>query len=234
MYCHKKILGFIPARGGSKGIPDKNIYPTAGKPLIAWTIESAKKSAYLDDVYVSTNDESIAQVSSFFGAHVIERPNELATDSATTISAVMHAIKVLKEQGKEYDYIMILQPTCPLRTAEQIDACIRQAVDNNQESVVSVHAITHYPFLIRHIDQDETGSRLNRILPFSSTIRRQDAPIPYYVDGVLYLHKTSILSANTSLNDATHGFVIDSATSMDINTLDELLACEKQLNTLSK
>ena len=230
MYKNKKILGFIPARGGSKGIPGKNIYPTAGKPLIAWTIESAKKSEFLDDVYVSTNDEHIAQVSSFFGAHIIERPDALATDTSRTIDALMHTINTLKEQEKTYDYAMILQPTCPLRTSTQIDACICQAVDNNQESVVSVHPIPHYPFLIRHIENIENGSALNRILPFSSTIRRQDAPIPYYVDGVLYLHKTDILTPDTSLNDAQYGFVIEEATSMDINTLEELLSCEKKLS----
>lgn len=233
MYQNKKILGFIPARGGSKGIPGKNIYPTAGKPLIAWTIETAKKSLYLDDLYVSTNDENIAQVSSFFGAHIIERPADLSTDASRTIDALIHAIKTLKEQRKTYDYVMILQPTCPLRTSSQIDHCICQAIDNNQDSVVSVHPISHYPFLIRHIENTENGPSLNRILPFSSTIRRQDAPIPYYVDGVLYLHKTDILTPDTSLNDAQYGFVIDEATSMDINTLDELLSCEKKLSEIS-
>ncbi|CEO88250.1 acylneuraminate cytidylyltransferase family protein [Syntrophaceticus schinkii] len=126
MYKGKKILGLIPARGGSKGLPGKNIKPLCGKPLIAWAIEQGLASKYLDKVIVSTDDEEIAKVSRSFGAEVpFMRPGELATDAAKTIDVVVHALEFLKQRGGlEFDYLALLEPTSPLRKNGDIDKSI--------------------------------------------------------------------------------------------------------------
>ena len=123
VYKNKKILGVITARGGSKGIPRKNIKELNGKPLIAYTIESAKDSNYLTRCIVSTDDEELLKSTKQHSADVpFIRPAELAQDKSTSMEVVQHALKWLKENnGEEYDYLMILQPTSPLRTSEDID-----------------------------------------------------------------------------------------------------------------
>ena len=124
MYKGKNILGLIPARGGSKGLPRKNIIPLLGKPLIAWTIEQALASKYLDRVVVSTDDNEIAEISKKYGAEVpFIRPKELAEDNAKGIDVVLHAIDWLKENDKQkqYDLIMLIQPVSPLSAKEGIN-----------------------------------------------------------------------------------------------------------------
>jgi len=123
----KRVIGIIPARGGSKGIPGKNIRPVAGKPLIVWSIESAKKSVFLDHVIVSTDNERIAEISEHAGAGVpFVRPAELATDTARSVDVLLHAADWFAERGQRYDIIVCLQPTSPLRTAMDIDNALRR------------------------------------------------------------------------------------------------------------
>ena len=132
----KSVLAVIPARGGSKGLPRKNIKDLAGKPLIAWSIDAAKKSKYIDRCIVSTDDKSVAETSKQHGSIVpFMRPPELATDDANSNDVILHALEML---GDPYDIVMLLQPTSPLRKSEDIDHALEFVQGNNVPTVVSV------------------------------------------------------------------------------------------------
>ena len=122
MYNNKKILAIIPARGGSKGLPGKNIKPLCGKPLIGWSIEQAQASEYIDEIFVSTDSSEIAAVAESFGVKVpFLRPSELATDTSPSSAFVLHTINYYRSKGHEFDYILLLEPTSPLRKKGDID-----------------------------------------------------------------------------------------------------------------
>ena len=140
-----KIIAIIPARGGSKGIIDKNIKPLHGKPLICYTIEEALKSKYLDWVYVSTDSLSIAKTSNTCGARIIERPNELAADDSPTNDTIHHAMDIIKCEY-EPDVVILLQPTSPLRNANDIDDAIELFLTNDCNSLISVCKAEHSPY----------------------------------------------------------------------------------------
>lgn len=204
MYNGKKILGLIPARGGSKGIPNKNIVDVAGKPLIAYTIEAATASKYLDNVVVTTDSEIIATVSREYGASVpFLRPPYLSTDESKTIEAVIHALHTLKEQ---FDYLVLLQPTHPLRKTKHIDEAIEQLINSNQTSLVSVSKVIEHPILMRTIDHQ---GNLHSLLRQNSTVRRQDFQDIYIVDGSIYINKINELSNETSLNDNILSYIME-------------------------
>ena len=141
MYTNKKFLAIIPARGGSKRLPRKNVLDLCGKPLIAYTIEAALKSKYIDKVIVSSDDEEILNISSNFGADIIKRPIDLANDTATTIDAIKHTI----DNFENYDYIVLLQPTSPLRNEKHIDEAIELLEKKKADAVVSVCEMEHSP-----------------------------------------------------------------------------------------
>ena len=141
MIYNKKILAVIPARGGSKGLPDKNILPLFEKPLISWTIEAALKSKYIDRCIVSTDSDAIAVIANRFGAEVpyLRRKN-LAEDESSTDDVLIHVIKSLKE---EFDILILLQPTSPLRTERDIDGALNNFLDKEAEALVSVVKKSH-------------------------------------------------------------------------------------------
>ena len=135
MYKNKTILGIIPARGGSKGLPGKNILDIAGKPLIVWTIERAINSKYLDRVIVSTDDSEIAEISKKYGAEVpFTRPEELAEDTTPMMDVIFHALDFFKSKNMAFDYIALFEPTSPLRKINDIDNAIKQLIDNEEYS----------------------------------------------------------------------------------------------------
>ena len=219
MYEGKKILAIIPARGGSKGIPHKNIINLCGKPLIAYTIEAAKKSMYVDTVLVSTDDIEIQSVSEQYGAMVpFLRDAMIATDKATTISVVVDAVQRLSMNGENYDVVILLQPTSPLRTTEEIDVAIDVFFQNDMQGVVSVNAVETSPFLLRTIE----GHRLQRIISESSTIRRQDMPTYYEVNGAIYINHIREIDENLSFNDNPIPYIMNREHSVDIDTWDDL------------
>ena len=231
MYKRKKVLALIPARGGSRGIPEKNIYPINGVPLILYTINTGSKSEFLDGLYCSTDDAKIAQVAESSGkCKIIPRPTELATDTSKTIDSVRHALRFLDEKGEHYDYVMILQPTSPLRTSEQIDGIIRYVVDNDLPSCVSISELPYLPVLMRYVNKTENGVlNLENLIEGCGTCRRQDSRKNYYVDGVLYLYKTSLVldeKADISLNDSPYGYEISLDSALDINEKGDIPLCE--------
>lgn len=164
-----KVLGITPARGGSKGIPRKNIKVIAGKPLIAWTIESAKESKMLDRYVVSTEDEEIAQVVREYGADVLSRPSALATDEATTFSVLQHAINEIP-----CDTVVLLQATSPIRRQGLIDECIKEFKDNDYDSLAT-------GFICDYIEYGK------------NYLRRQDIQGFFYDDGNVYVIKADII-----------------------------------------
>ncbi len=136
-----EILGVIPARGGSKGVPRKNVRPVAGKPLLAWTIEASAKSARLTRFVVSTEDDEIAKVSEVHGAAVLRRPTELATDEASTLSVVQHVLEQLPA-----DIVVVLNPTSPIRREGLIDRCIERFLAADADSLGTVHKDYSYEY----------------------------------------------------------------------------------------
>lgn len=219
MYQNKKVLAIIPARGGSKGIPHKNIINLCGKPLIAYTIEAANQSTYIDTVIVSTDDVDIQRISEQYGALVpFLREAKIASDEATTISVVVDAVKRLEVNGEKFDVVILLQPTSPLRTTEEIDVAIDIFFQNNMQGIVSVNVAEVSPFLLRTIE----GSQLQRIISKNSTIRRQDMPTYYEVNGAIYINAISDIKESLSFNDNPIPYIMSCEHSIDIDTWDDL------------
>ncbi|MDQ0415657.1 acylneuraminate cytidylyltransferase family protein [Mesobacillus stamsii] len=220
MYRDKSFIGIVPARAGSKGIPNKNIININGKPLIQYTIEEAKTSMYLDEILVSTDSHKIAEISKKCGANVpFLRPVELADDTAKTIDVIIHALEELNCLGKSYDYIVLLQPTQPLRKGWHIDDAIKKIIDDKHDDLVSVSEVSEHPILFRTIDQ--TG-RLHNLLNVESTVRRQEFTKYYKVNGAIYINNIRKLSSNTSLNDNTLAYIMDKEYDLDIDEPNDI------------
>lgn len=209
-----KVLALIPARGGSKGIPGKNTKELMGKPLIAYTIEAARGCSCLDDVLVSTDSEEIAEIAREFGAWVpFLRPEELAADTSKTMDAVLYTLRRLAREGREYEYVVLLQPTSPLRTSGDIEGAFKLALKTG-EDVVAVSEVTDSPILMR--TRDDKGN-LTALLSGGSTVRRQDMPKYYRVNGSIYVNQVDSLTEESSLNDNPVGYVMPRERSVDID-----------------
>lgn len=194
------FLGLICARGGSKGIPRKNIKEMHGKPLIAWSIEAGLKSKRLDDVIVSTDDQEIADIAQSCGANVpFIRPSEHATDKALQIDAILHAINILEAGGKIYDYVVLLQPTCPMRTSSDVDTAIDILIKSEADTLISVTTAGGYhPVTMYQEEEDRT------ITPFIKSasgagVLRQEFPPLWWRNGAIYILSTKILKDRHSL-----------------------------------
>jgi CMP-N,N'-diacetyllegionaminic acid synthase len=181
------ILGLTLARGGSKSVPRKNIRPILGIPLIAYTIAEAKKSKYITRYIVSTDDVEIKQVAEQYGAEVpFIRPAEFSTDTASSASAMKHAVEFIeKEEGVKYDYVIELMATNPMKTVEDIDAVIEKLIETKADSVIAVHKLDdHHPIRIKKIIDDKI---VDFCLPEVPEMRRQDLkPDAYIRSGSIY------------------------------------------------
>jgi len=210
----KSVLAIIPARGGSKGIPRKNVKLLAGKPLIAWTIEEAKKSKYIDRLILSSEDEEIIKVAKEWGCEVpFIRPVELAQDDTPGIEPVLHALNTLKEK---HDYVVLLQPTSPLRSVDDIDGCIETCLTSHAPSCVSVTEVDQHPYLMYKIDK--TGSLKLFKNQKNEIQRRQDLPLVYILNGAVYVAESSWLQQNRSfLKTLTKAHVMPRERSLDID-----------------
>jgi N-acylneuraminate cytidylyltransferase/CMP-N,N'-diacetyllegionaminic acid synthase len=215
----QQVLTVIPARGGSKSVSHKNIAPAAGKPLIAWTIETALDCSVLNRVIVSTDDEEIANVARRHGAEVpFLRPAELARDETPGIEPILHAVRWLdRNEGYSPDYVMVLQPTSPLRTAEDIEAVVQLAQKKQADGVVSVCPADHHPYWMKRISED---GHLVDFLPMERSYhRRQDLPSVYASNGAIYLvRRDVIMEQETFYTDQTYGYVMPPNRSLDIDT----------------
>ena len=218
----QSVLAIVPARGGSKGIPDKNIRELGGKPLLAWTLEAAKRSRYIDACVVSTDSPQIAEVAKQWGGNVpFMRPAELAKDDTPGIEPVIHAIR---EVGG-YDVVVLLQPTSPFRTAEDIDRCIEAYRTAGAVSVVSVTAVDKPLSWMFELDGNGT---LRAALPESAlSLRRQDSAQAYALNGAVYVSSCeAVMRLKTFIHDNTYGYVMPKKRSVDIDTPLDLLWAE--------
>ena len=226
MYGENRIIAFIPARGGSKGVKKKNIRELAGKPLIEYTIQAALESNYIDRVVVSTDSEEIAEVASSCGAEIpYMRPQKLAEDTTTTLDVVLHGIAHI-EGMREYDSLILLQPTQPLRTAADIDGAIECFYCGGGKSLVSISEVEEHPILMRTVDDE---GRLRRLMDVSSTVRRQDMPMIYKVNGAIYINRIAEIDENTSFNDNEIGYRMEKSHSVDIDELSDFALAEYYL-----
>ncbi|MDA7576221.1 acylneuraminate cytidylyltransferase family protein [Gammaproteobacteria bacterium] len=224
MRAHKKVLGIIPARKGSKGIPKKNIKSFAGKELILWSIEAAIGSNSIDKTLVSTDCKEIAALSSNNGADVpFIRPMELSSDHSKAIDVVLHAI----ENTEIFDYVILLQPTSPLRTSKHIDEAFNQMLDRNLKSCVSISITKSNPYLMYNIGSNSTvSSVLSHQGQYS---RRQDYPQCYELNGAIYIAQVDWLKKNKSfISKDTFGYIMSQNQSYDIDTMDDFLLAEKE------
>lgn len=227
MIKNGKILALITARGGSKRLPRKNILKLADKPLIAWTIESALESKYIDRVVVSTDDDEIASISRCHGADVpFVRPPEFSTDKASSIEVIRHAVGELERLGDAYEYLVLLQPTSPLRNASHIDTAIELFVSKNANCVVSVCEIDHpieWTGLLPDdcsIDDFFSDGALSR--------RSQDFQKRYRLNGAIYIVniRQALEQNSLLLKESGYGFVMKRHDSVDIDEYVDFLYAE--------
>lgn len=226
-----KILVIIPARGGSKGIPHKNIKPLAGKPLIYYTIDVARSIASDENICVSTDDPEIMQCVESYGLKVpFVRPAELATDTAGTYEVLLHALNFYEKQGKVYDVVLLLQNTSPFRTATQVEEALA-LYQSNLDMVVSVKECSANPYYC--VFEENQEGYLNICKGDGNITRRQDAPKVYEYNGAIYVINPQSLKA-MPLNRFPRRikYVMDEQSSLDLDTMNdwrmaELIASQK-------
>jgi CMP-N,N'-diacetyllegionaminic acid synthase len=228
------LLGFIPARGGSKGIPRKNLVQLAGKPLIQYTLEAAQASARLDDILLSTDDEEIAACCARLGLTTrYRRPPQLSGDDAPMIAAVEHALAwYASEYGRMPDEVAVLQPTSPLRTAEDIDGAAAQLRAGTADTLASVHPMSEHPCECLAL---EDGSWRYLVAPPPAAARRQDYRGRYYfLNGALYLARTGPLARERRfvIPGATLLYEMPRERGIDVDSLQDLAHAEALLGML--
>lgn len=213
----KKVLAIIPARGGSKGLPRKNIIDLFGKPLMAWTVEASLGSKYITKTIVSSDSDEILAVGEKYGADVLKRPNELATDRSSSEVVVKHAIDNDEER---YDYVILLQPTSPLRGRLEIDCAFEKLFSFSATALISV--CEYESKILKAFRDTEEGyieGISNNEYPF---MRRQDLPKTYMSNGAIYIIKVNeFLKDNSFYTNRTISFVMDNIKSMDIDTRED-------------
>lgn len=229
MYNNKKILAIIPARGGSKGLPGKNIKSLCGKPLIGWSIEQAQASEYIDEIFVSTDSSEIATVAERFGIKVpFLRPSELATDTSPSSAFVLHTIAYYRNKGQEFDYILLLEPTSPLRKKGDIDNCIA-LLEEDSVGVVSLGEVhTEHPFIVKTIKD-------NKIRPFiegaKKITQRQELSKAYFPYGVAYLVKVSYFEEKKLFySEKSKPYFIERWQNYEVDDIYDFLCIETILN----
>ena len=215
MIAGKRVLAVIPARGGSKGVPGKNIRPLAGRPLIAWTIAATAHAPEIDRAVVSSEDAAIMETARQWGGDApFMRPAELARDDTPGIAPVLHALDALPES---YDYVVLLQPTSPLRTGADISAALALCLEQNAPACVSVSAPHHAPWWMFSLSDTR---RLQPLFPKDALpSRRQDMPEVYALNGAVYVAEVEWLRETRSfLTPETAAYVMPPGRSLDIDT----------------
>lgn len=215
MYKEKTFLAIIPARGGSKRLPRKNVLDLGGKPLIAWSVEAAKESKYIDNVVVSSDDDEILSVARSYDAQILKRPAGLASDKATTMDALVHAIEHIQQT---YDYIIVLQPTSPLRDSKDIDGAIEYLFEKEAKSIVSVCEMEHSPLWANTLPNDNSMHSFLKDEILNK--RSQDLQQYYRLNGAIYICQTETLMKEKSffLKENIYAYIMQQHKSIDIDT----------------
>lgn len=225
-----KTLAVITARGGSKGIPRKNLISINGKPLIAYSIEAGLKSKYITKTIVSSDDQEILDTSINLGAEIVKRPDELASDLAASEPAILHTIQELQKQGQEFDLVVLLQPTSPLRTAQDIDNAIELFLKNKKATaLISVFEMKHTAYKAFKVEKGNTylESIFEDKTPFK---RRQDLPDTYYPNGAIYIvYAKDFLKTNKLLTNKTIPYIMSQQKSTDVDTMEDVQEIERIL-----
>jgi N-acylneuraminate cytidylyltransferase/CMP-N,N'-diacetyllegionaminic acid synthase len=228
----RNIIAIIPARGGSKGLPNKNILPLQGKPMIAYTIEEARKSKYIQAVVVSTDYPDIAEIARQYGADVpFLRPAELATDASKSIDVYFYTIARLREQGMAIDDFIVLQPTSPLRTVEHIDAAIELYYAKAAYSVISMTGAK--PYVWSHAVHAD--GRVEKIFDANETDNRQVHSKTYMPNGSIYIFNHDKLLASQQYYTAdTYAYLMPGIASVDIDDQDDFFLADLILGARQK
>jgi CMP-N,N'-diacetyllegionaminic acid synthase len=216
-----KVVALIAARGGSKGLPGKNVIDLAGKPLVAWSIEAARRSQYIDRLVLSSENEDIIAVAKSFGCEVpFRRPVELATDTAAAAPVIVHALDHLDES---FDFFVLLQPTSPLRTAADIDGAIELCVSRGAPACVGM---CENPKPAEWMYRVEDDGRVSPVLKEIITLRRQELPATFVVNGAVYVARVDWYRRHRSfLSPQTLAWRMPPERSIDIDTeLDLIVA----------
>jgi len=222
MNNNHSIIAIITARGGSKGLPRKNVLDLNGKPLIAHTIDAALKSQIFSKVIVTTDDSEIKDVSLSYGAEVIDRPQELATDTASSLDVIEHTLYELKNNGNNFSHFMLLQPTSPLRTEVHIQDAWEKYINDKAASLISVCEVEHSPF--KMLIETDNGE----IAPLTKwehlTMPRQQLPKTYLPNGAIYINEVTLFQKNKNLFEPMLSiYVMTKNDSIDIDINEDLL-----------
>lgn len=220
-----RVACIIPARGGSKGIPRKNILEIAGKPLIAWSIEQARASHYVgDEVFVTSDSDEILEISKQFGARPIKRPERISRDSSSSEEALLHALGAIEESGP-IDYVVFLQATSPVRAPDDIDNAMQQIVREESGSLLSARPVHDY-FIW---ERDSDGCR-SVTYDFSNRPRRQDIRTRYMENGSIYIFKPESLKKNNNrLGGKISIYEMDKIRSYQVDDEEDIQICSTLL-----
>jgi CMP-N-acetylneuraminic acid synthetase len=194
LYNKLRVAALIPARGGSKSVPYKNLYPVGGKPLVAWPIETAIATPEIDDIYVSTDDDRISSCALKYGVRIHHRPAELASDTALVADTVRHLYAMLVEQSEQIDVFVLLEATSPFRTPEMIRRCLKRMVDEDLDSIATFHRAEINPWRTWRITDGEPSPFIPDAIPW---LPRQQLPDAYQLNGAVYAFRPGRLPADS-------------------------------------
>ena len=231
-----RILCIIPARGGSKGLPDKNILQLCGKPLIGWTIEQARKCKLINEIFVTTDSIRIAKIVEDFGIKIpFLRPPELASDTSSSVDVVIHVLDYYRSRNMIFDYIVLLEPTSPLRRKTDLDSAIRLAIDDQSaDGIVSLGEIhLEHPMIAKKVDNKR------RIIPYIKNVekisQRQQTDKAYFPYGVLYMIKTEIfLKERSFYTNNVIPYYIERWQNYEIDDIFDLIAIDAIFNKMKE
>jgi CMP-N,N'-diacetyllegionaminic acid synthase len=224
----QRVIAVVPARGGSKSIPGKNIKPLLGKPLLAWSIDVAREVSEIDRIIVSTDDSQIASVGESFGAEVYPRPAHLATDEALVIDALKDLLGRLELEGEKPEWVVLLEATCPLRTPEDVRGCLRLVTEGNYDSVATFKDADLNPHRAWRLTDGIPETFIPGVVPW---LPRQKLPKAYQLNGAVYVFRASLLAdeAKSLLVGRLGAVVMPRERSQDIDDQLDFLIVEALL-----
>jgi CMP-N,N'-diacetyllegionaminic acid synthase len=221
------ILAIIPARSGSKSVKDKNIKPLNGRPLMAWSIKAGLKCKTIDKLVVSTDSKKYAQLAEFYGAEVIDRPAKLSGDTTAMIPVLQHAVEQVEKKNK-VDYVVLLDPTSPLRRIKDIEKCILVAKEKGVDSAVTVCEVEHNPYYVMAgVENDWLKYPLFK--PKQEIHRRQDSPKVYRINAAVYVIKRDVLMKGKIFTDKTKAIIMTQEQSGHIDSMQDFRQVEFML-----
>tara|TARA_B110000003_G_scaffold239200_1_gene245183 strand:+ start:3817 stop:4503 length:687 start_codon:yes stop_codon:yes gene_type:complete len=226
-----KFFSLIPARIGSKGIPKKNLYPLCNKPLVQWTIESSQGSKYISETIVSSDSKEILNLSKSLGVNIHKRNKSLSDDHARSEDVVLNVLDELEYLNKKFEYLVLLQPTSPLRNMKHIDLACEKIIEENVDSLISVKEVNRG--VLKTLVQNDDGSLMssyNKNFPF---MPRQELPKAFMPNGAIYISKISSFIETQSFLVKDNSYILmDEQSSSDIDTMQDILKVSKLAEAL--